>query len=286
MVAAATQNTGNTDAFRELTIGPWRVIIAEPFAKPFEEVARSLRLDQQHDLHSLGAPTSGANGRGSNSILDLPGTSTRLHVRPLIHGGALARLTGRRFLNLERPLAELRITAELARRGAPVPEPGFVLGRRRGWFWQAAFGSVHIERTRDGIAFLESIPDFASLEQAARAAGAAVRRLHDLGCCHADLHIKNLLIRESAHSSDVIIVDLDRARLVAELTPKRRMLELMRLYRSLQKRRLHDALRPRIRAVFFSAYLSGDRELRDRLLAHQRFERLRTRAHSLLYRRT
>ncbi len=285
MAPLGAHRTGNTDEFRELAIGPWRVIVAAPFAESFEKAAHSLQLDQREDLSSFGKSSPDTSGRGSNSILDLPGTSTRLHVRPLIHGGSLARFTGTRFLSLERPLAELRATAELTKRGAPVARPGFVLGRRNGWFWQAALGSVHEDGTVDGVGFLESNPGSAALERAARAAGAAVRRLHDSGCRHADLHIKNLLIRESANPADVIIVDLDRARVGTTVGPRRRMLELMRLQRSLQKRRLTPALHRRTRAAFFSAYLRGDRVLRDRLLAHQQFERLRTYAHTVFYRR-
>ena len=286
MISVVAQNTADRDGFRDLAIGPWRAVVAEAIAEPFEQAVLSLRLDEQNDLRSLGVASSSIHGRGRNSILELPGTSTRLHIRPLVHGGILARLTGTRFSSLERPIAELHTTAALARRGAPVPKPGFALGRRRGWFWQTAVGSVHEAGTLDGAAYLESNPDRASLERAARAAGSAVRRLHDLGCRHADLHIKNLLIRESRDTSEVIIVDLDRARLDAELTPRRRMLELMRLHRSLQKRGSREALHPRIQASFFFAYLRGDSELRHRMLVYQRFEALRVRVHALLYRRS
>lgn len=294
MQAVAVPDTQPRDAFRELAIGPWRVLVADAIAEPFEQAALALGLDEQTDLSSLGLAASfsftrgstgfsGAAGRGNNSILALPGTSTRLHVRPLIHGGILARLTTTRFSSLDRPIAELRSTAALSRRGGPVPKPGFVLGRRRGWFWQAAVGSVHEDGTVDGAAYLESRPSRHSLERAARAAGSAVRRLHDLGCRHADLQIKNLLIRESHRAAEVIIVDLDRARLVAELTPKQRMRELMRLQRSLRKRGLREALHPRTLAAFFSAYLRGDSELRNRMRAHRRIETLRLRAHALFY---
>lgn len=288
--AMAPANSSNTDEFRELSIGPWNVVVAESLAEPFKRATQSLRLDRDGDLAALLGTIRGSSGRGNTAILDLPGTSTRLHIRPLIHGGSLARITGARFLSLDRPLAELRTTAALAKLGAPVPKPGFVAGRRRGWFWQAALASVHVDEAIDGVAFLAAGPDRTTLLRAARAAGSAVRQLHDLGCRHADLHIKNLLIRESTHAGDaidaidVIIVDLDRARLGNELTPRRRMLELMRLYRSLHKHGTRDALRPRTLAAFFSAYHRGDRQLRSRLLAHRRFEAWRTSAHTLFYR--
>ena len=46
----------------------------------------------------------------------------------------------------------------------------------------------------------------------ARAVGAAIRRFHDAGGEHADLQVKNLLIDERDGRSEVLLIDLDRAR--------------------------------------------------------------------------
>ena len=137
------------------------------------------------------------------------------------------------------------VTARLRERGAPVPDPVLVLGRRVGRFWEAAVGSIHEEDTIDGHTFLLRQPRPDRLRRAARAAGKAVRLLHDAGGLHADLHIKNLLIREDARSAEVIVVDLDRAEIRDPMPAQRRMRELMRLYRSLRKRNLLDAAKPR-----------------------------------------
>jgi len=249
--------------------------------------------DAHRELATLLETTPGSSGRGNTSILDLPGTTTRLHVRPLLHGDSLARFTGARFPSLDRPLAELHTTAELKKRGASVPGPGVVMGRRRGWFWQATLATVHVNGSTDGVAFLRARPDSVSLLRAARAAGSAVRKLHALGCRHADLHIKNLLIRGSTRpagqsdefevSFDVIFIDLDRARVDRELTPRRRMLELMRLYRSRHKHGTRESLQPRTLAAFFAAYLRGDQQLRKRMLEHRRSLAWRAAAHTLFY---
>jgi hypothetical protein len=112
-----------------------------------------------------------------------------------------------------------------------------------------------------------------------------VRRLHDAGGRHADLHIGNLLLLERQSEIEVLVIDLDRARVVAELTPARRMAELMRLYRSLLKRRLDRRVGPREYATFFGAYVAGDRTLRRALLTHLPREQRRIARHALLYRR-
>jgi hypothetical protein len=63
------------------------------------------------------------------------------------------------------------------------------------------------------------------------------------------------------------------------------MAELMRLYRSLRKRRLLAAAGGvRGCAIFLSAYVGGDRALRRALLARLPAERRRLALHALRYR--
>jgi hypothetical protein len=181
-------------------------------------------------------------------------------------------------------MAELEVTARLRARGAPVVKPVLVVGRRIRGFWRADLGTVHEEGSVDGETFLRTAPGRARRLGAARAAGRAVRQLHDAGGRHADLHIGNLLVLERQSEMEVLVIDLDRARVVAELTPTRRMAELMRLYRSLLKRRLDHRVGPRECATFFGAYVAGDRTLRRALLTHLPRERRRIARHALLYR--
>jgi len=275
-----TLDTTPSDAFRELDFGPWRATVCAELAGPFEEVMTRLGLERADRLEALSLCWNPDHGRTGNATLDLPQSNLRLHVRPLAHGGALARLTGSRFASLVRPLTELRVNAELARRGAPVPRPAFVLGRRCGWFWQAAVGTVRLEGVRDGVAFLGGSPSPQALEAAAGAAGRAVRRFHDFGGRHADLHIKNLVLREDSGDVHVFLVDLDRARIEDPARPRRRLSELMRLHRSLRKRNLEIALTREVAETFFAAYLDGDLTLREQMLSTLRFERLRNQVHA------
>jgi len=270
---------------RCISIPPWEVHVSNALA------ADILRLDLSR-VKSLAELCAGQGnrhrGRSETAILELPGSDIRVHIRPFRHGGVLARVTGARLRGLDRPLAELLVGEQLWRRGIPVARPAFVMGRKRCAFWEAAVASVYEEESSDGVAYLGEEPEEGELRAVARAAGRAVRRLHDAGCRHADLHIKNLLVCRHSGGDDphVVIIDLDAARLLEELSPHRRMRELMRLYRSLLKRNLATASRPRICATFFSAYLAGDRGLRSALLAHRGREQLRVAVHSLLYRST
>jgi len=229
----------------------------------------------------------GSQGRAATKILALADRPERLHVRPLRHGGWLAPLWGQNVAGLGRALAECEVTASLREAGAPVPRPAFVLGHRRGWLWRAAIATVHEEETLNGAAFLASAPADSTRLRAARAAARAIRRFHDVGGQHADLHIANLILRNDGQHSEVVIVDLDRARHTSPPSPARRMRELMRLQRSLEKRSLQSSPSDGAECVegaFLDEYVAGDCALRDALLRHLPRERRRIARHAFLWR--
>jgi len=230
---------------------------------------------------------SGASGSGraATAILALPGRAERIHLRPVRHGGLLAPLWRGAILGVARPASELRATARLRDAGAPVPRPVLVVARRaRGPFWTAVVGTQHVEGARDGISWLAARPTPHELVRGARAAGAAIRRFHDAGGSHADLQIKNLLLCERDGATEVLVIDLDRARAGAPPGPARRMRELMRLVRALHKRGLAEQVGARGCAAALSAYCGRERALRRALLAHLPRERRRLARHAWAYR--
>ncbi len=269
-------------AFEEASGGSRYLRVATAYR---EAVARLGLPDPRAAQRLLGAGAAAA-GRTSTAVVALPGQTSRLHLRPLRHGGMLGGLRGGALLGLRRPLRELAATARLHRAGAPVPEPVLVAGwRLRGPFWSAVIGTLHLEQSLDGVSLLRADPSPVRLLRAAAAAGRAVRSFHDAGGRHADLHVKNLVFREGDAVTDAWVVDLDKARASRVPGARRRALELMRLYRSLLKRRLLEPVGERGCARFLAAYVGGDRELRRALRSHLRREKLRVALHALTYRR-
>jgi tRNA A-37 threonylcarbamoyl transferase component Bud32 len=252
-------------------------------ASDFEGAALALGLLEPGGLEQIPV-RSQAGGRGATRLISLGGRAQRLHLRAVHHGGRAGGVLGRRLLSLARPLAELEVTTRLRARGSPVPQAVLVLGQRSRGLWRADVGTVYEEESVDGESFLRSAPSRARLLRAARAAGLAVRQLHDAGGRHADLHIGNLLVRERDLETQALIIDLDRARIEPGLSEARRMAELMRLHRSLVKRRLTGRVGDRGYAAFFRAYVAGDRGLRRALLTTLRHEQRRIALHALLYR--
>jgi tRNA A-37 threonylcarbamoyl transferase component Bud32 len=258
-----------------------RLVVSEPL----ERAALELGLLEAGTVERLLARETGGAGRRRNALIELPNHSARLHLRPFHHGGWLRRYTGDRLTSLRRPIAELVVNAQLADAGAPVPHPALVVGRRRGpGLWNAAIGTLHEADCRDGREFLEAGPEHDRVAAVAHAAGAALRRMHAAGGCHADLHLGNLLVRESGGAPEVILVDLDRARCVRSVPPQRRAAEMMRLVRSVLKRGHRDALTREIVDRFVDGYCAGDVALRSQLAAALPRERLRVAIHRLGYR--
>ena len=112
-----------------------------------------------------------AGGRAGTWLIELPESGRRIHLRPLAHGGLFRRITGRRLLSLGRPLAELRVAADLLALGAEVPDPVFVVGRRRGIFWEASLATGFAARSESGAEFLRAHGGGPHVIRAARAAG-------------------------------------------------------------------------------------------------------------------
>ena len=231
----------------------------------------------------LAAAPSAGEGRAATALVALPEGGPLVVVRRLRHGGLLGPLLGERYLDAERSLRELEVTARLRVAGAPVPEPVLALALRRGPCWTHAFVTVYEEGAVDALEFLASAPDEVRVLRAAAAFGAAVRRFHDAGGRHADLHVKNLLLRETRAGAEGIVIDLDRGGAGAPPAPQRRARELGRLWRSLAKRGVAKSVGERGVASFFATYCAGDRALRDALLERLPTERRLAALHALHY---
>jgi 3-deoxy-D-manno-octulosonic acid kinase len=251
----------------------------------FERTVGALGLLERDRIAALFRDAAGAMGRSPIAVLPLPGRVERLALRRLHHGGLFGPLLGSAFLGIGRARRELEVTAELRARGAPVPRPVLAVASRIGGpLWRAALATVFEEAAQDAVAFLSSSPDRGQMRRACQAAGAAVRRFHDAGGHHPDLHVKNLLVRPGSPLPEIIVIDLDRARVAAPPGPAERMAELMRLLRSLVKRGLAERVGGRGVASFLQGYTAGDRKLRHALLARLPLERTRLRLHALAWR--
>ncbi|MCO5171980.1 MAG: hypothetical protein M9894_37250 [Planctomycetes bacterium] len=211
-------------------------------------------------------------GRGRLARVDL-GAAGRAIVRPLLRGGLLGKLVRRVSFDRARALTELRVSAEAAARGAVVLDVLAAVTRPTGLGWRHGLVTREVEGAIDLAAALAAYPGGRDRRRALRAAGAAVRRLHDAGVDHVDLNLKNVLLRPDGQA---LVIDLDRCRLGAGPAPAHvREENLVRLLRSWTKLGVQapGRTRPRDPLALLRGYAPGDRALRRRLVAAGRAAR-------------
>jgi 3-deoxy-D-manno-octulosonic acid kinase len=203
-----------------------------------------------------GAAASAFAGRGRPLLLSVGGA--RLVAKAMLHGGLLRGLLSDRFLGDARARALVAVHRRLEERGVAAPRLAFARVRRGGALVRLDAATHEIAGARDGLAFLQSSPPPPLRRAAARAAGRTVRALHDAGVEHADLNVKNLLVVAPAAEPAVFVIDFDKSRVGASLSPAAAVRNLERLARSATKLGLVGRALPRTDLVRFARAYAGD----------------------------
>lgn len=166
-------------------------------------------------------------------------------------GGLFRRLNPDRYWRTGRFVRELWTAVAAARAGVPAPEPIALILRAAGW--GGAHRAWQVVRYVPGVFSLREILDgrapaglrARSLTGIFRAAGSAVRKMHEAHIDHPDLNLGNILARVSGVNGaengakepgqsqafpEAFIVDWDRARLRhrGSWNPHRNLLRLWR----------------------------------------------------------
>lgn len=196
-------------------------------------------------------------------------------VRAYRKGGLLRHLRGPLFGGRWRPLEELVLHRRLAALNVPVAQAVGCVVLRKPWGWRGFLlveevpGALDLEAWLHGTRLPGGSPDAAVL----RRAGRSVRRLHDAGVAHADLHPKNLLL---APDGRVLVLDLDKARASEQqLEDDLRLANLVRLGRSIEKHRLKGMRAGTRQALRFLEGYAGSQPAARQWLARVR-ARLKT----------
>lgn len=207
-----------------------------------------------------------ARGRAGVASFSLDGGLQPIMVRRYFHGGFFASIGKDLYWGPGRALTELRV-AEAARAGGvrtPLPV-GILAQPAAGPFWRMAFLSAEISNSEDLIHYCVRLGEYpaetAAIEKRGviREAATQIRLMHNLGIFHADLHLKNLLLRRRvSEPPEVFVIDFDRATIQPALDADRRLANLKRLARSVRKVRVADAiLTTWDRLRFLRDYLQG-----------------------------
>jgi tRNA A-37 threonylcarbamoyl transferase component Bud32 len=199
--------------------------------------------------------------KGRGEVLLIKGKQGEVAVRKYRHGGLLRRLTGDLFLFGARPFQEVAVTEEVRSAGVPTLEIlAAVMERRCVGFYQGYLITRYLPAAMDLITYLDQGPRDERRREVIEQAGEAVRKIHQRGIYHADMHLKNFLVEEKGPK--VYLIDFDKSAVRSRLGPSRRMKNLKRLDRSAEKLKRHGlSLTKQDKRIFCRAYVSGDEEI-------------------------
>lgn len=244
----------------------------------------AIRRDGGDALERLVLASPGARGgeaafRGRGSTERVPLDGGHAVFRRYRRGGLLRWLTRDRLFDVRRPFAELRVTETARGAGVPTVEVLAVRVDPAGpGMWRGEIATRELPDAPDLVQWLagDDAPTGRARRDAIVAVGRAVRRMHDAGIVHADLHVKNVLLRRDPALA-VFVIDFDRARIDAPLHHEPRLANLRRFDRSTVKFNwcVRSAISRADRLRFLRAYVDdpGDPRALDPWLARGRAAR-------------
>lgn len=247
------------EGFEKIETGDGFLLIREDLALAWQSCLYQ-RLQEMETLESA------IVRRGDFRMLSwkTPEGEARGILKRFRRGGLFGPLRGTYYLGLGRPLREIRLSEDAHREGLPVPRAlalrartvGGILYRfsllrellpearplREGFL--DGFRSAGQPAAPAGPA--SALRATAGRREILRAAAQAIRKFHDAGFLHRDLHVGNLLVQPARQSLGeggsngkaglrVHVFDLDRSERVRTLGEPARWGELARLYRSFHK---------------------------------------------------
>ncbi|MFQ5963907.1 MAG: lipopolysaccharide kinase InaA family protein [Candidatus Scalinduaceae bacterium] len=163
-----------------------------------------------------------------------------LVIRDYWHGGLLGKVSRNLLWQRLRPLRELSICEAARKNGILTTEIiAFVKNKVVGPIYKCKLVSKEITNAVDLMELLLHSNNNRLLSQKKQIiskVSKAIKDMHDAGIYHADLHLKNILIQPTDKGLfSVYIIDLDKSKQYEVISLHRRMKNIMRLDRSLEK---------------------------------------------------
>jgi hypothetical protein len=249
--------------FKEIVEGNTRLVVRSDMAQAVCEALKPLR--GAWSCIAQGSFTS--RGRAGIVSIALGRGLPTMMVRRYVHGGLCARISRSLYLGRARALIELAVSEAARSGGVRTSEAiGALAVHVWGPFWRLALMTLEISDSEDLIHYCCRVNDYPPETEATEKRGVIceaareIRRMHDIGIRHADLHLKNLLLRRRAIGTpEVYVIDFDNATIGTPLTAPQRLSNLKRLVRSVRKVRIADAVLTEWDKVrFLRTYLDDD----------------------------
>ncbi|MCR4290153.1 MAG: lipopolysaccharide kinase InaA family protein [Candidatus Scalindua sp.] len=163
-------------------------------------------------------------------------------VREYWHGGMVGKIFRDFFWGGMRPVRELSVCEAANRGGIKSTEIiAIVKNKILGPLYKFRLITREITESIDLIELLLHSGEnqlFDQKKQIINELAKAVNDMHNVGIYHADLHLKNILVKsDSGGGVNVYIIDLDKSKQYEKIRFQRRMRNIMRLDRSVVKMR-------------------------------------------------
>ncbi len=256
------------------------------------------------------------SGREPHAVIHIPELSEeRIIIRHSRHGGLFGYIAGDIFCKGNRFINELIASETAIEKGVNTAEIIAVIKHRAfGPFYHIDVLSKEIPDSLDLVEFLTNPQQrlkFTERKNIIEVVAQTIRKMHDAGLYHTDLHLKNILIQSTSGDTPpspipsnkrgergvlrgergvcefkAYIIDMDKAKTMDVVSTKLRMRNLRRLNRSVEK--LKASAKLKIEAIpsktdklrFFKAYTGCDAEMKQYIKMPPRSYRL----HRLLWR--
>ena len=188
--------------------------------------------------HWASAEQEQYHGRGTLRMVRLSDGETAL-VRSYRHGGLLRNYTREWFFTWPpRPFRELAITEELRRRGLRTVEIyAACVHRIAGPIYRGWLVTRKLRGSSDLWAALQGdLSQRCGLRATLKAVADTLHTMHREGVYHADLNLKNILVRFDGSAVQAYLIDFDKARFfLGELSSRLANKNLRRLECSVRK---------------------------------------------------
>ncbi len=184
-------------------------------------------------------------GRGLLPTVPIKESNGEIMVAKQSLRGGLLRLVNRDlFWQGNRPFREMIANALILSKGIKTTEI-LAAAKLKVWgpLYRTFLFSKEISESKDLSVLFNGLRPKSPQErlkkknQVLKAIARSIFAMHNQGIYHADLHLKNILIRQNDVSDEpeVYIIDFDKARLKERLSPKEKIDNLLRFNRSLEK---------------------------------------------------